>query len=125
MRTQSAIARVEAKEVAAASCIEISIVAESCKWFPGLAKWLSPTKPATYVHYISGEPERSCYEWVRGKFDPPSRALIRMLQSDDGYRVLEYIMRGSPQPWWRSLVRAKRCAEAYEQQREQFELDLQ
>lgn len=124
MGTESAIACIEAKEVAAASCTKFSIVAESCKWFPGLAKWLSPTKPATYVHYISGEPERSCYAWVEGKNDPPSRALIRMLQSDDGWRVLEYIMRGCKQSWWIELVRARKCSQAYEQERAQFELDL-
>lgn len=124
MQTESAIARVEATNVVAANCTQLSIVAESCKWFPGLAKWLSPTKPATYVHYISGEPERSCYAWVEGKNDPPARTLIRMLQSDDGWRVLEYIMRGCKQPWWREVLRARECAAAYEQRREQFELNL-
>jgi hypothetical protein len=103
---------------------ELSLVAESCKWFPGLAKWLSPTKPATHVHYICGEPERSCYAWVEGKNDPPSRAVIRMLRSDDGWRVFQYIMRGCDQPWWHEVLRAKRCADAYEREREQFEFDL-
>lgn len=118
------IARDDASEVVAAPCIELSVVAESCKWFPALAKFLSPKKPAPTVHFLTGEPERTCYEWVRGKFDPPSRVLLRLLHTDQGWRVLEFIMRGCKQPWWIETVRARRCAAAYEQERDQFSLDL-
>ena len=113
-----------ASEAVADNCIGFSVVAESCKWFPGLAKFVSPKKPAPIIAYLTGEPERTCYEWVRGKFDPPSRVIIRLLHSDQGWRVLEYLMRGCKQPWWLDTVRARRCAAAYEQEREQFSLDL-
>lgn len=119
-----AVERDEATKAVAGSCIEFSIVAESCKWFPGLAKWLSSTKPANLVHHISGEPERSCYAWVEGKYDPPARTLIKMLRSDDGWRVFEYLMRGCKQPWWIEVQRARRCAHAYETERAQYELEL-
>ena len=117
-------AREIASEAVADNCIELSVVAESCKWFPGLAKFVAPKKPAPIIAYLTGEPERTCYEWVRGKFDPPSRVIIRLLHSDQGWRVLEYLMRGCKQPWWLDTVRARRCAAAYEQEREQFSLDL-
>lgn len=118
------VARDCASNSAAASCIEFPIVAESCKWFPGLAKFLSAKKPAAAVHFLTDEPERTCYEWVRGKFDPPARVIIRLLHTDQGHRVLDYLMRGNKQPWWLELKRAQACASAYERAREQLELNL-
>lgn len=115
---------VEARNVAAASCIEVSFVAETCKWFIGLAKKLSPTKPAAYIHFLTGEPERTCYEWSRGKFDPPSRAIIKLLRSEVGWIVLEYLMAGCKQSWWLELVRARECSRAYEAARDQLQLPL-
>jgi len=117
-------ARPEASEVSAASCIELTVVAGTCKWFPALAKFLSPNKPAAAVHYLTSEPERTCYEWVRGKFDPPSRVLLRLLHTDQGWRVLEFIMRGCKQPWWHEVVRARACAAAFDQASGQMELGL-
>ena len=102
--------------------VQLSTVATSCKWLPALAKNLWPTKPAPALHYLTGAPERTCYEWVRGKVDPPSRALVSMLQSDQGWRVLEQLMRGCKQPWWLETVRARECSAAYEQRREQLQL---
>ena len=100
-------AREIASEAAADNCIELSVVAESCKWFPGLAKFVSAKKPAPIIAYLTGEPERTCYEWVRGKFDPPSRVIIRLLHSEQGWRILEYLMRGCKQPWWLLVVEAR------------------
>lgn len=124
MRRVSIAASIKANEVAAENCTELSIVAESCKWFPGLAKRLYSPKPASSIHYISGEPERSCYAWVEGKYDPPARALIKMLRSDEGWRIYEYLMRGCKQQWWVETQRARRCGLAYEIERVQFELEL-
>lgn len=118
------IARERASEPVAATCIELSVVAGSCKWFPGLAKFLSANKPAATLRYLTSEPERTCYEWVRGKFDPPSRVLIKLLHTDQGWRVLEYLMRGCKQPWWRDVVRARACAAAFDQASGQLELGL-
>ena len=124
--------RESARNPVAASCseqpkpaIQIASVAGSCKWFIGLSKKLSPNKPAAAIHHLTGEPERTCYEWVRGKFDPPSRALIKLLHSEVGWIVLEYLMRGCSQPWWQEVLRARRCAAAYEQEREQFEMAIE
>jgi hypothetical protein len=105
-------------------CTELSLVAESCKWFPGLAKKLWPIKTASAVHHLTREPERSCYAWVEAKNDPPARAIIRLLHTDQGWRCLEYIMRESKQPWWAETVRARECSAAYEQRREQLQLPL-
>jgi hypothetical protein len=100
------------------------VAATSCKWLPALAKNLWPTKPAPALHYLTGAPERTCYEWVRGKVDPPSRALVTILQSDQGWRVISHIMRDSKQSWWTETVRARECSAAYEQRREQLQLPL-
>lgn len=100
-------------------------IATSCKsWMPGLANTLWPRKPAPILHYLTGAPERTCYEWVRGKVDPPSRALIGLLHSDQGWWILEYIMRGCTQRWWLETLRARECSIAYEARREQLSLPL-
>lgn len=124
MGVSVSVAADEASEVVASSCIELSVVAGSCKWFPGLAKFLSPKKPAAAIHFLTNEPERTCYEWVRGKFDPPSRVIIRLLHSDQGWRVLEYLMRGCKEPWWLSLQRAQIASKAYDAAVEQLSLNL-
>ena len=111
-----------ASEVVAATCTEFTVIAGSCKWFPPLAKILSKNKPASALHYLTQEPERTCYAWVQGKFDPPARAFLKLLHSEAGWIVLEYVMRGCTQRWWLDVARARRCAAAYEQEREQFEL---
>lgn len=106
------IARERASNSIAANCsderkpaIQIAAIAGTCKWFIGLSKKLSPNKPAAAIHHLTGEPERTCYEWVRGKFDPPSRAIIKLLHSEVGWIVLEYLMRGCKAAWWIDLQR--------------------
>lgn len=122
MGTSMSVARESAREVGAASCVEISIVAESCKWFPGLAKKLWPGKPAAAVHHLTKEPERSCYAWIEGKNDPPARALLRLLDTDQGWRVLEYLMRDSKQPWWLETVRARKRSAKIDEADQQEEM---
>jgi hypothetical protein len=105
----------------------LEIIATSrndAKWFPGLAKRLSRDKPAAAVHHLTDAPERTCYDWCKGKVDPPARTLLKLLDSPVGWTVLEYILRGSKQPWWLDLQRARVCAAAYEQARGQLELAL-
>lgn len=118
------IPRDPSSELVAANCTELTVVAASCKWLPGLAKLLSKNKPASTLHYLTGDPERTCYAWVQGKFDPPARSVFKLLHSEVGWLVLEYIMRGCKQPWWIDLQRARHCAAAYEQARGQMELGL-
>ncbi len=104
--------------------LTLQVIATSCKWLPGLAKSLWPAKPAAALHFLTNAPERTCYEWVRGKVDPPSRVVIKLLRSDQGWRVLEYIMRDNSQRWWLETVRARECSQAYEARREQLSLPL-
>ena len=118
------ITREHTSEPVAANCIELTIIAESCKWFPPLAKLLSKNKPASALHYLTNDPERTCYAWVQGKFDPPARAVLKLLHSEVGWIVLEYLMRGCKQAWWVDLQRARHCAAAYEQARGQLQFDL-
>lgn len=94
------------------------------KWFPGLAKRLSKDKAAAAIHHLTGERERTCYDWCAGAVDPPARAIVKLLHSEVGWITLEYLMRGCTQPWWMEIVRAKACAAAYEQVRGQLELGL-
>lgn len=94
------------------------------KWFPGLAKNLSKDKSAAAIHHLTGEAERTCYDWCKGAVDPPARAVIKLLHSPAGWLVLEYLMCGCAAPWWREVMRARACAAAYEQKREQFELQF-
>lgn len=124
------VARSSASEVVATVRREFSIIESFAtsrkggKWFPGLAKRLSKDKPAAAVHHLTSEAERTCYDWCKGAVDPPSRAIIKLLHTDAGWIVLEYLMRGCKAPWWQEVLRAKRCAAAYEQEREQFELSV-
>lgn len=77
------------------------------KWFPGLAKRISKDKPAAAIHHLTDEAERTCYDWCKGAVDPPSRAVIKLLHTDIGWSVLEYLMRGCRQPWWIQVVEAR------------------
>ncbi len=102
----------------------LGVVATSRKWLPGLANALWPAKPAPTLHHLTGAPDRTCYDWCKGAVDPPSRALVTLLQSDQGWRVLEYLMRGNSQRWWLETLRARECSQAYEAKREQLKLPL-
>lgn len=77
------------------------------KWFPGLAKRLSKDKPAAAIHHLTGERERTCYDWCAGAVDPPARALIKLMHSEVGWHVIEFLMRGCKQPWWQQVVEAR------------------
>src|SRR6185312_10364267 len=77
------------------------------KWFPGLAKRLSKDKAPAAIHHLTGEAERTCYDWCKGTVDPPARLIIKLLHSEVGWVVLEYLMRGSNQPWWDEVRRAR------------------
>jgi hypothetical protein len=85
----------------------IDVVATSRKWFEPLCKSLWPAKTASSLHYLTGAPERTCYDWKTGKVDPPARAIISILQSDQGWRFLALLMRGSSKHWWTETVKAR------------------
>jgi hypothetical protein len=133
----SVIASDDARNVVAEVRTEfrpVEIVAESRKWFPGLAKKFVPDgrdkkhKAAPAVHYLLGGDNfaglRTVYDWCAGKFDPPALAIIKLLHSEVGWIVLEYLMRGCKAKWWLETVRARECSLAYEARREQLSLPL-
>lgn len=130
MRQTVPAVRETASEVTATVREEISVVEivatsrNGAKWFPGLAKRLSKDKPAAAVSHLAKERERTCYDWCAGATDPPSRAVIKLLHSDAGWTVLEYLMRGCTARWWLETVRARECSLAYEARREQLSLPL-
>lgn len=92
--------------------------------FGRLARHLWPQKTPASIEFYTQAPERTARHIAADKSDPGSALLVRVIDSDQGWRVLQWIMRDSRQPWWRELQRAQRCAKAYEQEREQFELNL-
>ena len=94
------------------------------KWFPGLAKRLSKEKAPAAIHHLTGEAERTCYDWCKGAVDPPARLVIKLLHSEVGWVVLEYLMRGSNQPWWDEVRRARNGARAFREAWQQEEMDV-
>ena len=94
------------------------------KWFPGLAKRLSKDKAPAAIHHLTGEAERTCYDWCKGAVDPPARLVIKLLHSEVGWIVLEYLMAGCKQSWWLETVQARECARAYESKREQLQFQF-
>lgn len=109
--------------------LKIEAVENVGKKLPGysfgrLCRALWPQKTPASIEYYTGMPERTARHVAADKSDPASAILIKILDSDQGWRALEWIMRRSQQPWWLEVKRALRCARAYEQEREQFELGL-
>lgn len=131
MASVSNIAEVRASEVVAKGRAELSVVElfatsrKPSKWFPGLAKKLSRDKPAAAISHLTNERERTCYDWCSGAVDPPARAVVKLLHSEVGWVVLQYLMRGCKQPWWIETEKARRCSAAYERERQvQYELEV-
>jgi hypothetical protein len=98
---------------AADSCAESSGIhsragscAESPRWFAELARFLSKTKPSATIQYLTGEPERTCQTWTADCAKPAipkADVLVKLLRSGEGRRVLDHIMRGCKEPWWRDV----------------------
>lgn len=132
MRTDSRVVAVDARNPAASFGHEILrpvAVRNVGKKLPGysfgrLARHLWPQKTPASIEFYTGAAERTARHLAADKSDPGSELLVRVIDSDQGWRALKWVMRDSAQPWWRELLRAQRCAKAYEQEREQFELDL-
>ena len=85
--------------------------ATSGRWLPKLARTLFSAKPVQSVAYYTDTPERTACRWMSGAVDPPSRALISLIRSDHGWRVLCHVMRDSKQAWWIKTVDAVHAAE--------------
>ena len=93
--------------------------------FGRLARALWPTKTPSAIELYTAVPERSARQYASDDSEPKASILVRILDSDQGWRALEWIMRDSKQAWWVEIRRAKRCAAAYEAERLQFELPLE
>lgn len=92
--------------------------------FGRMAHALWPQKTPSHIEFYTQSPERTARHIAADKSDPGSELLVRIMDSDAGWRALCWIMRDSKQPWWIALYRAQRCAAAYENERQQTELDL-
>jgi hypothetical protein len=126
-RNPSATSREETcGDVSVASVFEIFATSRKggTKWFPGLAKRLSKDKAPAAIHHLTGEAERTCYDWCKGAVDPPARLVIKLLHSEVGWTVLEYLMRGCDQPWWDEVKRARNGARAFREAWQQEEMDV-
>lgn len=109
--------------------LKIEAVENVGKKLPGysfgkLSRALWPQKTPASIEFYTGTPERTARHIAADKSDPGSALLVRILDSDQGWRALVWIMRDSRQPWWLELVRARECSLAYEQRREQLSLPL-
>lgn len=99
-------------------------VAECKKWMPLLASGLWTNKAPNTIHDLIGGDVvaslRTCYAWCAGTNEPHGFIVLKLLHSEQGWRVLEFLMRGCEQPWWIDLRRAHYCAAAYEREREHY-----
>jgi hypothetical protein len=81
--------------------------ATSGLWFSSLAKSLWPAKPVQTLVYLTGAPERTVSRWVAGAVDPPARAIVAILTSDQGWRFLFALLRHCKRHWWTETVSAR------------------
>ena len=92
--------------------------------FGRMARALWPQKTPSSIEFYTGVAERTARHIAADKSDPGSELLARILDSDQGWKALTWIMRDSSQRWWLETVRARECSQAYEQRREQLSLPL-
>lgn len=112
---------------AARLCDEKAITAQLCSdpgkegWFKDFAHALWPKKPAASLQYLTGCKERVAHYWVAGR-EPPASIIVSLLRGSDGERVLDQLMRGSKEPWWVEVRRARAASKAYDEAVEQLSL---
>lgn len=81
-------------------------------WFPEMARSLF-AKPGLELHLISRVDERSCHRYAAGTVKPPAYFLRQLFRSEQGARVLEFVMDGSSAEWWRDLKAARELCAKY------------
>jgi hypothetical protein len=74
--------------------------------FGRLCKALWPQKTPSSIEFYTGMPERTARHVAADKSDPHSVALAKIIDSEQGWRALRWIMRGSKQAWWLDVVEA-------------------
>jgi hypothetical protein len=108
-----------------------TVAVENCgKKLPGycfgrMAHALWPSKTAAAIEYYTGVPDRTARQHASGKSDPASAHLVAVLQSDQGWRALEWIMRGNKQSWWTDLQKHKRVGAAAVREIAQLEMQIE
>jgi len=126
------VEREDAREVAANFGREIlkpSSVENVGKKLPGysfgrLARALWPQKTPASIEFYTGCPERTARHIAADKSDPGSILLAQILDSDQGWRALEWILRDSKQSWWTEAKKARCLFVAVEDVRKQTEMDV-
>jgi len=104
---------VAATKSAAESCRDSSALPDRGKilpqaeWFAVMARELWHFKVPAHIHNHTGYSERTCRAWAAAESEPPARVLALLLRTDDGPRVLEYIMRNSDVRWWLLVCQAR------------------
>lgn len=132
MRTESRVLVADARNSPADFCREIlgTVAVENVgKKLPGysfgrLARHLWPQKTPASIEFYTQAPERTARHIAADKSDPASELLVKVLDSDQGWRALQWIMRDSKQPWWRELQKHKRMGAAADTAGQQIEMEV-
>lgn len=92
--------------------------------FGRLCRNLWPQKTPASIEYYTGIPERTARHVAADKSDPASSKLATIIDSDQGLRAIEWIMRHSKEPWWIEVKRALRVARAYDGEDKHFQYEM-
>jgi len=123
--------RESASETPANFCREILKIepVKNCgKKLPGysfgrLCRALWPQKTPASIEFYTSIPERTARHVAADKSDPASARLVEIIDSDQGWRALEWIMRDSKQSWWIATKRARRVTAAFDGESQQIEME--
>ena len=132
MSASVSVADVEARNPAASFRREILPIAsvENCgKKLPGfsfgrMARALWPKKTPSSIEFYTGSPERTARQYASDESEPKASVLVRVLDSDQGWRALEWIMRDSKQSWWIDAKKAVEFTASTRAAWKQFEMDV-
>ena len=70
------------------------------EWFARMGRELWQFKIGSHLECHLGCSDRTARAWASGDNEPPARALALLLRTEDGPRILEWIMRDDPPAWW-------------------------
>lgn len=79
------------------------------QWFMHLAHDLwgkDNNRPAKWLRYLTGFPERSCRAYAGGEIEVSGAMLYALHRGEQGNRVIGHIMRDSTAHWWLEQQRA-------------------
>ena len=89
-------------------------------WFAALARFLwGDKKQANALYCLVPLKESTSYAYVAGRAEPPAWLLVALLRSDDGGRILDWIMQDAEPRWWRLLKRARRAVAIFDRFRKE------